>query len=74
MTYEDAIIKIAVALVYEKGMTPQETARAAAEAIGLREMMEALRASEQRFATLRQAYDRERNRPIQLLGSKAPAP
>lgn len=42
MTYEEAILKIATALVYEKGMTPQETARAAAEAIGLKEIMEAL--------------------------------
>jgi hypothetical protein len=39
MTYEEAILKIATALVYEKGMTPQETARAVAEAIGLKEIM-----------------------------------
>jgi hypothetical protein len=39
MTYEEAILKIATALVYEKGMTPQETARAVVEAIGLREIM-----------------------------------
>ena len=40
MTFEEAILKIATALVYEKSMTPQETARAAAEAIGLRQMMD----------------------------------